>query len=471
MRLSLRSQLLAWVLGPLGLLAAINATLSWVSARDAANLVTDRTLLASARSIAEQAHREDGVTEVIVPPAAIEMFDTGEGDFVYYAVTDAGGRLLAGVPGLSGLVGVSLKVGPGDSEVEFRGRRLRIVTVDHPMAGSGNETRVVVGVSLRSRDALLRHLWLVGLGQQLALIAAVGLSMAFGLKRGLDPLLRLRDAVRERSATSLDPLETDAVQTELQPLVSAINQQMKRVRQQLAAQHRFVANAAHQLRTPLTLLNVQATFALRRSGTAEGRDTLEAIRTSTQRLSRLAGQLLTLSRAEPGSRRPRNTMIDLEELAARILDGFAEAALAKDIDLGLDPRSTAVVTGDATLMGELLANLVDNALRYCSAGDTVTVSVDQHAGMACLSVQDSGPGVPTEELERIFERFHRVPGAIPDGSGLGLAIVKEVALAAGGGVVARPSPGGGLLVEVRLPQGIGTAREPTPLVLPEMKAG
>ncbi len=457
MRNSLRGQLLAWVLGPLAFLAALNATLSWGSARAAANLVTDRALLASARSIAEQARSEDGVAQVTVPPAAIEMFDTGEGDFVYYAVTDTEGRLLAGVAGLSSLLQNASGHAAG-TEVEFRGRRLRAVMLDHPMAGPGPGTNahVVVGLSLRSRDALSRHLWLLGMVQQLGLIAAAGLFMLFGLKRGLSPLLQLRDAVRKRPATSLEPLEMNAVQTELQPLVTAINQQMKLVELQLAAQHRFVINAAHQLRTPLTLLSVQATYALRRAGTAEGRDTLEAMRASTGQLSRLAGQLLTLSRAEPGSRRPRAEAIALDRLAARVLDGFVQAALEKRIDLGFDAPSPAWVTGDATLIGELLSNLVDNALRYCSAGNVVTVSVARHDGMARLAVRDNGPGVPPSEMECIFERFYRVPGATPEGSGLGLAIVKEVAQAAGGGVTARQAPGGGLLIEVDLPGG----REP-----------
>lgn len=454
MRNSLRGQLLAWVLGPLAILAAVNATLSWGSAREVANLVTDRALLASARSIAEQAGSEDGVAQVTVPPAAIEMFDTGEGDFVYYAVTDTEGRLLAGVAGLSSLL--EKAGGPtAGAEVEFRGRRLRAVMLDHPMAGPGPGTkaRVVVGISLQSRDALSRHLWLLGLVQQLGLIATVGLFMLFGLKRGLSPLLRLRDVVRRRPATSLEPLDMSAVQTELQPLVTAINQQTRRVEQQLAAQHRFVINAAHQLRTPLTLLNVQATYALRVADTVEGRDTLEAMRASTGQLSRLAGQLLTLSRAEPGSRRLRAEAIALDRLAARVLDGFVQAALEKRIDLGFDAPSTTWVTGDATLMGELLSNLVDNALRYCSVGDIVTVSVARDGDIARLAVRDNGAGVPPGEMDYLFERFYRVPGAIPEGSGLGLAIVKEVAEAAGGSVRARQAPGGGLLIEVDLPGG------------------
>ena len=364
---SLRAQLLAWVLGPLALLAAVNATASWFSARRAADLVTDRTLLASARSIAEQIGIEDGLVQLVVPPAALEMFDTGEGDFFYYAASGSDGQLLAGVSGLPAVDRKTSGDDPAPTEALFRGRRLRLLALDHALAGPGlaDGATVVVGVSLLSRDALARHLWLIGFGQQLALIVAAGLLMALGLKRELAPVLRMRDAVLGRPSTSLEPLDPGALQAELQPLVIAINQQMARVQKQLAVQHRFVSNAAHQLRTPLTLLNVQATYALRSRGTAEITDVLEAIRASTRQLSRLAGQLLTLSRAEPGSRRPRADSIDLGRLAARVLESFAEPALARDIDLGLDVSRPAFATGDATMLGEALANLVDNAIRYC----------------------------------------------------------------------------------------------------------
>lgn len=447
---SLQRQLLAWVLVPLAALAIVNATTAWFSAGAAADLVTDRMLLASARSIAEQVRMEDGFLQVTVPPAALEMFDTGVGDFVYYAVTDDAGRLLAGATGLADL----LPAAAADERARvavFRGHRLRLVKVAHAISGLGGgaAAQVTVGIGLNSRDALALQLWWLGLGQQLALVAAAGGFMVLGLKRGLAPLIALRDAVQRRSTTSLEPLDDGLVQAELKPLVQALNHQLSRVQRQLAAQQRFVANAAHQLRTPLTLLNVQATYALRRP--EDNAEVLEAIRASTGRLSRLAAQLLTLSRAEPGSRRPRHDPIDLAALAARILDGLTESALAKGIDLGLDVRAKPAISGDNTLLGEMLVNLVDNAIRYCPAGSAVTLVVDAREGAAVLTVTDNGPGVREEDLDRIFERFYRVPGMAGDGSGLGLAIVREVAEAAGGSVVARASPAGGLTVEVLLP--------------------
>ncbi len=271
-RASLRRQLLAWLLLPLAALAGLNAYASHVAATDAADLVTERALVASSRIIAEETRIEDGLMQASVPPAAIEMFDTGEGDFVHYEVRDGAGHLLAGAS--------DLPKPPPEAErrravvayaADYRGRRLALVSLDHPLAGPGPaaSVTVVMGVSLNSRDALVRHLWLVAFGQQLALLLLAGLSMTFGLKRGLAPLLSLRDAVRARAPTSLEPFRPDSVQTEIRPLVVAINQQMSRVERQLAAQRRFVANAAHELRSPLAAVQSSVEVTLNTLRTVE----------------------------------------------------------------------------------------------------------------------------------------------------------------------------------------------------------
>ena len=446
---SLRSQLLAWLLVPLTLLAAVNAATGYGTARATADLVTDRMLLGSARIIAEETRAEDGLLQVTVPPAALELFDTGSGDFVYFRVADGAGRLVAGAS--------DLPLPPGEAEAyeaAYRGRMLRFHALDHALAGPGprEAVTVVVGTSLAGRDAMVRRLWLAGLGQSLALLATAGVFMAFGLKRGLGPLIRLRDEVRARPTASLEPFSPETVQSEIRPLVEAINGRIARVKAQLAAQHRFVTNAAHQLRTPLAVLNLQATYALRRIGADDQAAALTAIQGGVGQMSRLAEQLLTLSRAEPGSRRARDDRIRLADLARRVLENVAGLALGRGIDLGLDVRDPgAEAWGDETMMGEMLVNLVDNALRYCPAGASVTVVVDREGPDAVLAVQDDGPGLPAGEEERVFERFYRVEGTAPSGSGLGLSIVKEVAEAAGGRVAALRPAGGGLRVEVRLP--------------------
>jgi two-component system sensor histidine kinase TctE len=226
---------------------------------------------------------------------------------------------------------------------------------------------------------------------------------------------------------------------------------MERVQNQMAAQRRFVANAAHQLRTPLALIQMQASFAARELDTARRDEALQALRSSTRQTSRLASQLLTLSRAEPGSRRPRHDLIDLATAASDILAVQAEEALRRHIDVGLEADGPVLVAGDGTMLREMLVNLVDNAIRYCRANGQVTVAVHKNQGMAVLKVEDNGPGIPPAEREHVFERFYRVIGTESEGSGLGLSIVREVVEGSGGSVCLSDAPGGGLLVTVHLP--------------------
>ncbi|ANT50918.1 sensor histidine kinase [Mesorhizobium amorphae] len=444
---SLRLQLLAWVVLPLAGLATINLWTSHRSALATADLVTDRMLVGSARAIAEQVAIVDGVLDATVPPAAIEMFDTGDRDSVYYRVETAGGRLLTGYP--------DLPVAPGRPSMKtvYRDRELRLLTYSHAVVGAGADSpiAVTVGVTLAGHDAMVRHLWFSAFGQQLALVAIAGVFVLLGLRRGLAPLIRLRDAVRSPSRSDLDPIEVTGAQSEIRPLIDALNVYMERVRAQMAAQRRFIANAAHQLRTPLALLSTQASYALR-EGAAEARqEALVALQASSGRLARLAEQLLTLSRAEPGSRRPRADRVDLTEAARHVLETQAPAALARNIDLGLDETGPVTVVGDGTMLREMIVNLVDNALRYTPAGGTVTVKLASINGEAVLTVADDGPGIPADEREHVFERFYRIAGATEEGSGLGLAIVREVVENAGGRVTLADGAAGGLVVEVRLP--------------------
>ncbi|MBZ9669287.1 sensor histidine kinase [Mesorhizobium sp. ES1-3] len=444
---SLRLQLLAWVVLPLAGLATINL---WTSQRNAlatADLVTDRMLVGSARMIAEQVTMTDGVINATVPPAALEMFDTGDRDRVYYGVEAAGGRLLTGYPGLPNT--------PGHPSMEatYRDQALRLLTFTHAVVGAGEDSpiSVTVGVTLFGHDAMVRRLWFSAFTQQLALVAIAGVFVLLGLRRGLAPLIRLRDAVRSPKRSELDPIEVAGAQSEIRPLVDALNAYMERVRAQMAAQRRFIANAAHQLRTPLALLSTQASYALRETAVDARREALVALQASSARLARLAEQLLTLSRAEPGSRRPRADRIDLTQAARQVLETHAPRAIDRNIDLGLDETGAVPVIGDGTMLREMIVNLVDNALRYTPAGGTVTVKIAAADGEAVLTVTDDGPGIPADERDHVFERFYRLAGATDEGSGLGLAIVREVVENASGRVTLADSAAGGLMVEVRLP--------------------
>ncbi|ENN84082.1 putative two-component sensor histidine kinase protein [Rhizobium freirei PRF 81] len=447
---SLRAQLFAWVVLTLIGAICVNLYLSFRTADATANLVTDRTLLASARVIAEAARVDaSGTVQIDIPPAALEMFDTGYGDRVFYQVVTAWGNLVAGFPDLPrpkrDMIG---------EDRTFRTDGIRMLMLSQPVVGLDQHGTISVAVAVthNSQYAMRRRLWLSDFTKQLALVLLAGLVTIIGLQRGLTPVLRLRDAVRERGRQRLDPLDPHMVQNELRPLVHALNDHMERVQNQMAAQRRFVSNAAHQLRTPLALISTQASVAARETDDRSRDEALTALRSSTRQVTRLASQLLTLSRAEPGSRRPRNDTIDLAQTARRVLETLAEEALRRNIDLGLETSETPVrIEGDGTMLREMLVNLVDNALRYTQAGGRVTVGVGHEGDAALLWVEDNGPGIPEAERAQVFERFYRIIGTEPEGSGLGLAIVREVVDGAGGSVTLGDAAGGGLLVSVRLP--------------------
>ncbi|ERM00978.1 histidine kinase [Brucella intermedia 229E] len=411
-------------------------------------------LTASARAIGEATAASHNAIDAVIPPVALEMFSTGYGDRVYYRVETSDGRLLAGFPDLP-MPAVITNYDPLHYEGTYRDRPLRLVVLRHPVAAPSTLPQavdVVVGVTLAGYTAMQRELWLNSVLEQSLLIIVAGALSLLGLRFVLRPLIRLRNEVRNRTS-KLEPFDPQTVQTELRPLVTALNQYMERVRKQMSAQHRFIQNAAHQLRTPLATLSTQASFAERATEENDRKDVLAGIKSTAMQLSRLAGQLLTLSRAEPGSRRPpRADRVDLAEAGQQILESLAGKAFDRKIDLGLELKAKKpIISGDGTMLREMIVNLVDNALTYTPEGGTVTLVIDQDGHKIKLRVEDNGPGIPVSEYEHVFERFYRVPGTLADGSGLGLAIVREVADAAGGDVSLSETKGGGLTVTVTLP--------------------
>lgn len=448
LRESLRVQLLTWIVLTLVGAICFNLYYSFRRADEVSKLVTDRMLLASARVIAEAIHVDTGGSiGVDIPPAALEMFDTGYGDQVYYQVLTPWGTLVSGFPNLP--LPSAEQIG---QDRKFRNVDVRVLTLNHPVVGlpKDSEISVSVAVTHNSQREMRRRLWLDDFTKQFILVLLAGFVTIVGLQRGLAPVLRLRDAVRERGRDRLDPLEPSIVQTELRPLVVALNEHMDRVQKQMAAQRRFVANAAHQLRTPLALISTQASVAAREEDDGRRDEALQALRNSTQQISRLASQLLTLSRAEPGSRRPRSDLIDLAQAAREVVEAQAEEALRRNIDLGLEADRAVLVEGDGTMLREMLVNLLDNAIRYTPPNGRVTLAVWADADSAVVTVEDNGPGIPPSEREQVFERFYRIIGTEAAGSGLGLAIAREVADGAGGSIRLADATGGGLLVTVRL---------------------
>jgi two-component system sensor histidine kinase TctE len=465
-RRSLRRQLLAWLLIPLSLLTAVEMVNDWLDARATARDVFDRLLLASARSIAHNVRVEDGAVRVDVPRGALEVFTWPQPDRVYYRVSDVRGRLLAGTQQLPHLEDISFDPEePLYESTEIDGVPIRTVGFLQPR-GQGNEAMMIeVAATTRGRYVLARNLWLRNVAEELLILVLAALLAWIGLTRNLAPLRRLGRLVTARDPDSLEPLPTSDVQQELAPLVTAINQYTARLNDRVEAQRRFIANASHQLRTPLTLLNAQVHYALATRDAAAREEALRALRDGIRQASRVANQLLTLSRAEAGSGIPTTlTAVDLDAVVHLALEKVAALAERRGIDLGADPHGDdaaahAVVLADEVLLLELVVNLVDNAVRYTPPGGQVTVATQRDAAGAWqLIVSDNGPGIPEAERERVFERFHRGEGAEGEGTGLGLAIVREIARALRASVVlATPATGEGLVVRVTFPAMTGAA--------------
>jgi len=450
---SLKGTLLCWVLVPLAVVVAVNLWTSYLNARGTADLVADRTLEASVRSIAEHTSVEQGMVTAQIPPAALEMFNTGYGDHVYYHVESDDGRLLAGYKDLPLPKTRTTFSRPFSYGGAYRKQPVRLMAMEYPVVGaaSASSVQVVVGVTLKARTAMLLDIFLTSAIQQFVLLFIAGGMIGIGLTRGLTPLLSLRDAVLKRDDSDMRPF-SESTQSELRPLIAALNNYMLRVHEQMDAQRRFIANAAHQLKTPLALLATQAAFAQRAGAERDREEALSALQANTMKTARLVSQLLVLSRAEPQSS-PQSGGVDMAETARAVLDDFASTALKSSIELSFEECGTpAFVSGDGILLREMLVNLVDNALRYTPAGGTVTVSVKVEDGICRLGIVDDGPGIPADERSRVFERFYRSSNSSGDGSGLGLAIVREIVETAGGSVTLDEGiDGRGLFVEVRLP--------------------
>jgi two-component system sensor histidine kinase TctE len=442
---SLRWQLLRWLLVPLALVAGLDAVVSYRDAVGIARGVQERMLLGAARVIGEQVRLEDGALQVVVPPAALELFASPDQDRVFYRATGPGDALLAGYDDLP----LPRRRPPTESasffDARIRGRAVRVVAYEQPIFSAGWQGEVLVQVAetQAGRDALVRDIWLTSVTRQAALVCLGALLVWFGLRRGLQPVTRLRDTMLARDPGSVAKLEEASVPHELQPLVAAINDYAGRLDRHMSAHSRFIADASHQLRTPLTVLNTQVTYALRNEDPVARGEALVAIRSSVQHGVHLVQQLLAFTTAESGAGGRPPQRVDLVEVVTAVLEREAWRAGERGIDLGFQGDSTgAIVSGNRDLLLELVSNLVDNALRYTPRGGQVTVGVEAGEGRVRVSVHDNGPGIPAAERERVFERFYRLQNSVSDGCGLGLAIVREIAASHGAEVRLQDGPAG-----------------------------
>lgn len=453
---SLRGTLLGWLLIPLTLLFAAGAAFSWTLAQRFADLAFDRALGSAALALSARVRTEGGLVHVDLPQGALEMFEADEGDRVFFRVTDGRGDFVFGHRELPAPAVEPARAGkPVFYDARFYGEPVRVAAVSVPLTGASESSRALVQVAetVVKRRILAQEIVIGMLLPQLILLALAAALVWVGVGRGLRPLESLVEAIRRRSHRDLRPLAERAAPEEVQPMVDAINGLLDRLGATLVAQRRFVADAAHQLRTPLAGLKTQTELALRESDPQALTHSLTQIHSATERSAHLVNQLLALARAEPGSDRPdRFQSLDLAQLARETTAEWVTAALRRSIDLGFEGgREPALVVGDAVLLRELLSNLLDNAIRYTPAGGHVTVRVAADADAVALTAEDNGPGISEAEREKVFERFYRVLGSGAEGCGLGLAIVREIVERHSAQVYIEPAAAGaGTTVVVRL---------------------
>ncbi len=344
----------------------------------------------------------------------------------------------------------------GFSDIAVGGVRYRVYSLQTP------QRTVQIAQDLDARQARARALALRAV-LPVALLAPL-LMMAVGwlINRSLAPVERMRRQVAQRPADDLSPLPDAGLPEEVLPLVNELNGLFGRVRQAFAAQQQFVADAAHELRSPLTALKLQAQ-ALRRSTDEGTRDAAVArLNDGIERAIALVSQLLALAREEGEHGAARAQRVELQDLARLAVGDVLPQAQARSIDLGLATSGTTWVRGQPEALQVLLRNLLDNAVKYSPDGGRVDISLDVREGLPCITVEDSGPGIPEAERERVFDRFYRVAGSATNGSGLGLAIVKAIAQRHGASVrLDRSQRLGGLLIEVRFPATDPQAQAPS----------
>ena len=453
---SLLAQLLAWLLVPLFALLILNALLSYRSALSSANQAYDRLLAASVRSIADRVAVVDGEITVDVPYVALALFESKSQERIFYRVVSPAG---ATVTGYDDLPAPPAAPQSADEPVFYRatyhGDTVYFAAVQKPLyAGPEPGAAVVqVGETSEARDALSRAILYDSVARQGLLIVVAALVAWLGLRRGLRPLLRLREEIAARAPTDLTRIDDAGVQTEVRPLVQAINTHMDRLEQLMAARERFIDDASHQLRTPLAALKTQVQYGLGAARPQAEQALLRDIERTTDETIRLVNQLLALARVEPGAGRP-TAEVDLRELARDTTAAFVPAARKKRIDLGFDAvEAVCLVNGHRTLLHELIVNLIDNAVRYTPEEGEITVRVARDGDRVRLEVLDNGAGIPAEERERVFQRFYRGQGsASTEGSGLGLAIVSEICRVHGASILlSTPFSGKGLRVSVTFP--------------------
>jgi two-component system sensor histidine kinase TctE len=434
---SLFGEILDWMLAPLLLLWPMSIAITYLVAKAIANQPFDHALEDSVTVLAQQVIEVDGMVVARLPGTARDILRADDVDNVYFQIIGPRGDYVDGDRELPRPADPDkYRSGP----VHFRndsmnGTQVRIAFSYvnlRPLAARDAEpytALVQVAETLDKRAHLANEIIKGVILPQFIILPIVLALVWFALARGLSPLAQLQERIRARRPDDLSPIDSRQVPEEISPLVGSLNDMLERLSQTIEMQKRFIADAAHQMKTPLAGMRMQSELALRQLDPDEIHRSLEQLAKSSESATRLVNQLLALARAE---NQPQAGIafeeVELNDLARSTVRDWVQVSFAYHIDLGFEEAGEAVVIAGIPLMlRELLSNLIDNALRYSPGGGSVTVRVRSDGGRAILEVEDNGPGIAPSERAHVFERFYRILGSGAPGSGLGLAIVREIA--------------------------------------------
>ena len=443
------------MLTPLLLLWPLSLALTWLVAQGIAGKPYDRNLEYNVVSLARLVTFDKQIAHFSLPLPTRELLRASDLDTVYYQILGTRGEYLSGEAELPRPPVNEIKLF-GEvriRDIEFRDADLKVAYTWVRLEGSTDSALVQVAETMDKRSVLATEIVKGVMLPQFVILPLAVLLVWLALVQATKPLQRLEERIRARKPDDLSPLDSEAVPLEVVPLVESVNDLLLRLQESIATQKRFLADAAHQLKTPLAGLLMQADLAQRENASAQDlKQSLRQIARSSIRATNTVNQLLSLARAETSAAILTHEICDLAGLTIHVVRDSVPHAMDKAIDLGYEgaePGSEGVgVSGNPTLLQELVRNLVDNAMKYTPSSKenpaivTVRVVLDPVSKAPLLQVEDSGPGIALTERELIFQPFYRVLGSDTDGSGLGLSIVMEIARQHGAVVTVQDSKPG-----------------------------
>ena len=435
-RRSLFGEILDWMLTPLLLLWPISLALTWLVAQNIAGKPFDRALEYNVQALAKLIVVKNKQVQFNLTGPAREILRADDTDLIFYQVLGTRGEFISGEQHLPRPPDEDMAF---DGEVRLRedviqGQDVRVAHTWIKVDAPGSQAMLVqVAETLEKRKTLATEIVKGVMVPQFVTLPLAVLLVWLALVRGIKPLDQLEKRIRASKSDDMSPLDETIVPDEVAPLVSSINDLLGRLKVLLSTQKRFLADAAHQLKTPLAGLRMQADLAQRETDADELKKSLKHIGLASIRATHTVNQLLALARAEATGRSLAKQRLDLVQIPSEAIQDSVPRALEKHIDLGYDGppsgESASMLEANPTLIKELVRNLLDNALNYTPDGGQVTARLltDRFSGVIVLLIEDSGPGIAAAERELVFQPFYRALGTNVDGSGLGLAIVQEIA--------------------------------------------